>query len=220
MPTSIHALASAGRRLRALLPAACLLAAAAAAPSHAGEIVAFAGVSGPGLASMSFNNLGTPSPGNDDVSGASPNWLAVNQKAYDTVGYIDMVFTVVDEGGVSEYIFTEGVHNGTSEPWTDYHLELGFGTGASFVTSPPGDGLDFDSPDQNSPFDFAPFTSLVIGEDTVDAEGGIFPIGNFHVFTFPIDVPDGITEFTIRQWPTISPVPTDRTTWGRLKAID
>jgi len=49
-------------------------------------------------------------------------------------------------------------------------------------------------------------------------DGTIFP-GEFHVFGFTMDIPDGITEFTIRQWPTIDAVPTRNTTWGRIKAL-
>jgi hypothetical protein len=191
-----------------------------AAPAMAGVVTAFVSVSGPGLDSMSFNNLGTPDPENDDVTEISPNWIAVNQKAYNAVGYIDMVFAVADSGSIdTEYIFTEGVHNGTGVVWTDYHLELGFGVGAGFVQSVPGDGLDFDSPNLNSPFEFFPFTSLTITEDTVDALGGNFLPGNFHVIVFPIDIPNGITEFTVRQWPTIAPIGVQESTWGKTKAL-
>ncbi len=184
------------------------------------EVVAFGGASGPGLASMSFNNLGTPSVGNDDVAGASDNWIAVNQKAYCCVGYIDMVF-IVDDVGVptTEYILTEGVHNGTGVPWTDYHVELGFGTGTGFNPSIPGDGLDFDAPDQNSPYSFGPFTTLTITEDTIDAVDGVMPSGMFQNFAFPIDVPPGITEFTVRQYPTTAPTATESATWGRVKSL-
>jgi hypothetical protein len=189
--------------------------------ASAGRITAFGGASGPGLASMSFNNFGTPAPANDDTAGASENWLSVNQKDYDNAAFIDMVFTVADSasGTTTEYIFTEGVNNGTGVPWTDYHIELGFGTGAGFVRSGPGDGLDFDAPDYNSPYDFSPFATLTIAEDTIDAVDGLVPAGAFNVFAFPIDVPDGITEFTIRQYPTTEPVPATPATWGRIKML-
>ena len=181
-------------------------------------VVAFDGASGPGLASMSFNNHGTPLLGNDDVAGASPNWISVNQKDYSSVDYIDMSFVVGDIGiATCEYILTEGVNNGTGIEWTDYHIELGYGTGAGFVLSPPGDGLDFDAPDLNSPYDFGPFVSLTIGEDTIDAVGGTMPAGAFEVFAFPIDVPSGIGHFTIRQYPTIAVVENEEKSWGELK---
>ena len=188
-------------------------------PASAQIVSGFGGASGPGLWTMSFNNLGTPAPGNDDVAGASPNWIAVNQKAYNAVDYIDFLF-YVDAAGMptTEYYLSEGVHNGTGIEWTDYHIELGFGVGAAFVPSGPGDGLDFDAPDQNSPYIFAPFTTLTIGEDTIDAVGGIVPDGTFNVFSFPIDVPSGITEFTVRQYPTIDTVANEDTSWSDLKS--
>jgi len=163
--------------------------------------------SGPGLGTMSYNDTTTVSPGNDNVPGPSDNFLQVAQKAFDFVDFIDMVFDVTDLGtGTTEYELQEGVFNGTGVPWTDYHVVLGFGTGASFVPSGPGDGLDFDAPDFDSPYDFGPFTSLTIAEDTIDADGGVFPDFTFINFRFPLDVPDGISEFTIRQLPTISAV--------------
>lgn len=191
-----------------------------ALPAAAQVVSSFDGASGPGLASMSFNNIYTPSPGNDDVAGASDNWMAVHQKDYDVVDYIDMVFSVDDVGmPTSEYIFTEGVNNGTGVNWTDYHLELGFGVGGDFVISPPGDGLDFDAPDENSPYDFPPFATVVVGEDTIDCYDGIVAPGGFYNFGFPIDVPSTISTFTIRQWPTISPVATEASSFGRVKAL-
>ncbi len=188
-------------------------------PSQAQEVTAFLGASGPGLASMSFNNISTPDVGNDNFVGTSPNQLNVNQKAYDTVGYIDMVFQVSDVGvPATEYVLNEGVANSTGEDWSDYHLELGFGTGAGFYPSTAGDGLDFDSPDYDSPYTFAPFTSITFGEDTMDAIGGIVPSGSFYVFSFPIDVPETITEFTVRQWPSVSPVAAPSASFGKVKS--
>jgi hypothetical protein len=206
------------RTLPILLAAALLC--GSLGPASASVIVEFVGASGPGLASMSFNNLGTPAAGNDDFVGESPNWLSVNQKAYDQLDYIDMVFRVEDFGvPATEYIFTEGVHNGTGQTWTDYHMELGFGVGAGFVVSPPGDGLDFDAPDYNSPFFFVPFGTVTVGEDTIDCVDGFVPDGSFNVWAFTIDVPEGNYEFTIRQWPTTDAVPVDPTGWSHLKAM-
>ena len=165
--------------------------------------------SGPGLVSMSYNNTFNNVPYNDNVAGSSANLLEINQKAFGPTGfidYIDIVFTVLDDGsGTTEYELREGIDNGTGTDWTDYHVELGFGTGAGFVRSTPGDGLDFDSPDFDSLYDFGPFPfgSLTITADTIDAVGGIFPNGSFMNFRFPVDVPDGITTFTLRQLPTI-----------------
>ena len=173
--------------------------------------------SGPGLASMSYNNTTNAAPANDDVGGASTNVLAINQKAFNAVDFIDIFFTVNDSSGTTEYLVTEGVFNGTGVTWTDFHLVLGFGTGALFNPSGPGDGLDFDSPDFNSPASFAPFTSVTVLEDTIDVSGGSVSDGQFVNYGFSIDVPDGITDFTIRQLPTISVViPLPASAWMGL----
>jgi hypothetical protein len=169
---------------------------------------------------MSFNNLGTPSPGNDDVVGISPNWISVNQKAYDVSAYIDMVFSVADSGAsATEYVLNEGVFNGTPDTWLGYQVKLGFGTGAGFVSAGLGTGLDFDTPDYNSPMDFTPFTTLTFDDVTITAVDGLIPPGAFVTFAVAIDVPNGITEFTLRQEPRQLPVSTTPTTWGNVKAL-
>lgn len=188
--------------------------------SEASIITMFGGASGPGLASMSFNEVVTTAIGNDDVVGASPNYVSINQKAFGAVDYIDMVFVVEDIGVPStEYAFTEGVSNGTGTDWIGYQILLGFGTGASFVESSLGDGLDFDAPDFNSPIDFTPFATVTLGEDVYNAVDGLFSSGAFHVFSFSVDVPIGITEFTLRQIPREASVATSTSTWSQVKAL-
>ncbi|MBC8425277.1 hypothetical protein H8E07_14240 [bacterium] len=207
-------------------PVAALLFVAAimcapSAPALASVITAFGGASGPGLASMSFNNLGTPAAGNDDVVGASPNWIHINQKAFGAVDYIDMVFIVEDFGVPStEYVLSEGVDNGTGTDWIGYQVVLGFGTGAGFTPSTLGDGLGFDNPDFNSPLDFTPFEmQLPLNEDVHNAVLDVFANGAFHVFTFTIDVPNTISEFTIRQAPRTLPVADELVTWSDVKGL-
>jgi hypothetical protein len=59
-------------------------------------------------------------------------------------------------------------------------------------------------PTLSSPFSFAPFTTVVVGEDGIDAYNGVVPNFTFVPnFVFHVDVPDGITAFTVRQYPTI-----------------
>ncbi len=170
---------------------------------EAGEITAFTWSSG--IASVGLNPIAPPvTPNNDDVIGPSPNVIFVHQKHYVGIGPVDIEFTVVPSGGVTEYMFREGVFNDTGIPWTDYHIQLGFGMGTAFVPSSSGDGLDFDHPAPNSPFSFAPFTTVVVAEDDIDAYGGVVPDLTFvSPFVFHVDVPDGITSFTVRQYPTI-----------------
>ena len=171
--------------------------------THAGEITGFSWSSG--IASVGVQPIVPPIvPNNNDAVGTSPNEVFIPQKNYVGIGPVDIEFTVSDSGGVTEYHFREGVFNGTGIPWTDYHMELGFGMGTDFARSTAGDGLDFDFPEQNSPVSMGPFTTIVVGEDTIDAYNGVVPplvyVGYLH---FHIDVPDGITAFTIRQYPTI-----------------
>ena len=180
-------------------------------PAQAGRITAINWFSGVGSVAGEF--IGPlVDPNNDNVAGLSPNELLVTQKAYNAIGPVDLEFTVVDSGGVTEYTLLEGVDNGTGVPWSAYRMELGFGVGAGFVPSAAGDGLDFDSPDFDSDPNFGGsgyFTTLTVGEDEIEASGGIFPVGGFPspLYRFNIDVPDGITSFTIRQQPVAVPEP-------------
>jgi hypothetical protein len=182
-----------------------------ATPLRAGEITGFAWFSG--VASVAGATVFPPSsPNNDNVTGTSPNGILVTQKHYVGIGPVDLVFDVSDTGGVTEYLFMEGVHNDTGADWSGYHLELGFGNGAGFVASLPGDGLDFDAPDFDSDFFFDPFPgvfpAVTVGEDDILAGGGVQPDSAFAGnFLFHVDVPDGITSFTIRQSPIAVPEP-------------
>jgi PEP-CTERM motif len=173
---------------------------------RAGTVDSFLGWSS-GVASVAFDFINTPAPNNDDVAGPSSNVIRITQKNYVHLGPVDLLFSVVPSGGVTEYILSEGVANSTGVDWTDYHLQLGFGTGASFVPSVAGDGLDFDAPSFNTPADMSVFTSVTVTEDGIDGLGGVYPAGYFDFFNVPIDVPDGIEQFTVRQYPTRDFVP-------------
>lgn len=152
-------------------------------------------------------------PNNDNVTGPSPNTFIVWQKDYTAIGPVDLVFDVIDSGGVTEYAVIEGVTNNTGLDWGSYHIELSFGVGAGFVKSASGDGLDFDSPDYDSTFDFNPlpgfFPTVNVTEDDIIATGGVMAyLAYAGDFVFHVDVPDGITSFTIRQSPIEVPEPT------------
>jgi hypothetical protein len=179
---------------------------------RAGEITGFTWFSG--VASVAGTSFSPPSsPNNDNVVGPSPNSIFVTQKDYVAIGPVDLVFDVIDTGGVTEYAVVEGVQNNTGVDWASYHIELGFGNGAGFVKSGTGDGLDFDSPDFDSDFFFNPspgfFPTATVTEDDILAGGGVMPDFTFAGnFVFHVDVPDGITSFTIRQSPIPVPEPT------------
>jgi hypothetical protein len=180
----------------------------------AGEVTGFSWFSG--IASVASTTIVPPvAPNNDDVAGASPNEIFITQKNYVGIGPVDLVFDVRDTGGVTEYFIIEGVSNSTGLDWGAYHIELGFGVGAGFVASLSGDGLDFDAPDYNSPVNFNPlpgiFPSHMVVEDDIYADGGVMPNASFAgYFRFHVDVPDGITSFTVRQSPVPVPEPS---TW-------
>ncbi|QDS98068.1 PEP-CTERM sorting domain-containing protein [Adhaeretor mobilis] len=180
---------------------------------QAGEISGFTWSSG--VASVAGVSISPPPfPGNDDVIGDSGNVQVVAQKHYTGIGPVDIqfdVFTATPPGGTTEYLFQEGVDNSTPFDWSGYRIELGFGMGAGFVPSTPGDGLDFDAPDFSSPPDFSTFFSTldVWTEDVIQVSGGLHPNGGGYSlppYEFTIDVPDGITSFTLRQSP-IAAVP-------------
>jgi hypothetical protein len=180
---------------------------------QAGQIVGFNWHSG--VASVAATTIAPPvAPNNDNVAGLSPNEAFITQKNYFAIGPVDLTFDVAPSGGTTEYAFKEGVFNGTPLPWTGYHLELGYGFDASYVKSTPGDGLDFDYPDYDSGLQFAPSPTFYFPvannttEDDIVAGGGTMPIGGFAgYFRFSVDVPDGITTFTVRQSPIVSPEP-------------
>jgi hypothetical protein len=187
----------------------------------AGQIVNFTPHAG--INSVAATPVVLPvAPNNDNVSGPapSPNLFIVDQKNYIAVAPVDITFDVTNTGGTTEYAFKEGVQNNTGLPWVAYHIELGFGFGASFTHSPSGDGLDFDAPFFDSPTDFSAggFPTHIDLEDDIFASGGVMPSPSFAgFFHFNIDVPDGITQFTLRQTPVPLGVPEPGT--GVLVAI-
>ena len=182
--------------------------------AEAGKIVGFTPF--PGINSVAGIAVPPPvDPNNDNVTGPSPNVVEILQKDFVGAGPVDIVFEVMDSGGTTEYLFTEGVSNSTGVFWPSYHLELGFGVGATYTPSPNGDGLDFDAPDYDPYPDFdpvliAPFPTVFVTENNIDAFGGpgLDDLEYSEPFTFSIDVPDGIDSFTLRQYPRLVPEPT------------
>ena len=163
------------------------------APTYAGVIVDFSPPAvGGGLGVAAAPRVATPNPGNDNPAGAgaSPNVVEIT-KRFDHVAEIDMEFRVRNTGASTEYFFTDTVTNNTGVDWTDFHFELGFGTGANFVRSGLLDFLDFDCPIPGVP---APtsgvFARLAHHCNTIDWDMGVVKAGAMTVFTFSIDTPD------------------------------
>lgn len=101
-----------------------------------------------GVTTLNNDNLNTPVQdiiNAGDLSDFSKNALE-GIAHFIGPGYIDSVFTVAPSGGVTEFVLFESEVNFSGAPWTEFHFELGFGTGDNFVLSGT-DGLDFDAPD-------------------------------------------------------------------------
>jgi hypothetical protein len=182
--------------------------------SFAGTIVSAPAptASGPGLGFATVAAIITVQSNNDNVP--SPNFLdnniTVPLKRFDSPGFIDIEFTVAPSDGVTEYQVAEFVDNNTLLPWTQYNMQLGFGTGAAFVPSPAGDGLDFDFPNYDTPPSSGAFPLVLTpNQDELVFTGGVHSAGA-QPYGFRIDVPDltsRINRFTLRQFPTAIPEP-------------
>ncbi len=170
--------------------------------------------SGPGLGFVAVPAVITLTPGNDNVPAplVPDNNIVVPLKRFDFNGYIDIVFTVIPTASVTEYAVTEFVDNNTGLPWVGYDMFLGFGTGAGFVLSAPGDGLDFDFPTYDTPPSSTAFPVVAAPDPgTLLFSGGVHGSGA-QPYTFRIDVPDvspvgTLGTFTLRQIPVPIPEP-------------
>ncbi|MCL4814500.1 MAG: PEP-CTERM sorting domain-containing protein [Vicinamibacteraceae bacterium] len=160
-------------------------------------------------------------PNNDNAAAASPNTIAnggfgifLNAGGF---GIADFEFNVDNSGGVTEYFYSGNFLNNTGIVWTDFHFQLGFGTGADFVLAPVGIGLDFDTPNGDPAPTSTAFPTLNHQPNLVEWSGatvnyalGPGPGPFSSAFTLSIDVPDGLTtlhpqgvnRFTMRMFPT------------------
>jgi len=217
------------RAFKALIVASLLvtsLAAFVAQSAHAGIIsgVQTFGIqsgTGPGMGTVDVPVILTPNGNNDNQlgGGINDNNIIVPIKLFNNIGYIDILFNVSNSGGSTEYKVFESVDNNTLIPWSSYTMQLGFGTGLAFNNvGGSGDGLDFDFPN----FDLFPtsslFTSVVATEDMLVYSGGIQSTGA-GTYQFRIDVPDGITQFTLRQTPVAVPEPGSFCLLGALASL-
>jgi hypothetical protein len=184
-------------------------------PSLAGTIVSSPApaVSGPGLGFANVAAVVTVQANNDNVPSpnALDNNIVVPLKRFDSANYIDIVFTVAPSDGVTEYQVSEFVDNNTALPWTNYRMQLGFGTGAGFVLSAANDGLDFDAPNYDTPPVSAAFSTVQTpNEDELVFTNGLHGMGA-QPYSFRVDVPNLIgrinSTFTLRQLPTPVPEP-------------
>ena len=163
--------------------------------------------SGPGLGLVSVPAIFTPNPRNDNQigGGAADNNVLIPLKRFDNNSFIDIVFAVQSDDGVTEYKVTEFVDNNTGVNWSRYTMQLGSGTGAGFVPATSG-SLDFDAPGFDAPPSSAPLSAVAMSPYQLTFSGGIQGTGAVP-YTFRLDVPDGLNTFTLRQTPTAVPEP-------------
>jgi hypothetical protein len=209
--------------------AIALVAGVAATPVVLAGSIGIEDTTGPGLGSVTVDNLVTGDPNNNDYTGegsSNPNQLAMT-KDFHALDYVDTNILVADTGGATEYWVTETVTNHTGAVWADFHFYLGYFTGESFVGS-NGDELDFDEPDggvgetgggvPNPTSDQFASHSWVVLPDALNFYDGTVGPGETVTFGFSIDVPDwnpaempdgaerpegGGYRFTLREVPTI-----------------
>jgi hypothetical protein len=166
--------------------------------------------SGPGLGIVSVAAILTPNPNNDNQTGGgiSDNDLLITLKRFDSKSYIDIVFTVNPSDGITEYKVTEFVDNNSNANWSSYKMQLGTGTGTSFVLSPSTDQLDFDAPNYDLPPTSGAFGTIGTSPDELTFSGGSQGSGA-QQYTFRLDIPDlsQTSTFTLRQIPTAVPEP-------------
>ncbi len=193
----------------------------AASTVSAGIILSGTPVAGsPGLGNVTIPLILTTTPNNDNTADANANNnITIATKAFQHNDYIDIVFVVqptapfTNPGVATEYRVVESVDNATGTDWKNYTMQLGFGTGAGFTNTAPGDGLDFDT---GTPGNDPPPSSTVMpivsrpNEDTLLYSGGIHSSIQ-QTYEFHLDVPnlagDANYTFTLRQFPTPVPEP-------------
>ncbi|BCS34962.1 hypothetical protein TBR22_A41880 [Luteitalea sp. TBR-22] len=178
----------------------------------------------PGASTGSLSFSPAVAPNNDNATAASPNTISTGLGPFLNAGgfgILDYEFVVAESGGTTEYAFTTNVINNTGVAWNDFHFELGFGTGDSFVAVASGAALDFDTPDRDPAPASSVFPTLDASSNRLDWSGatvnylggGAGPFSS--AFTLSFDVPDGIAalnpqglnRFTLRSYPTATPVP-------------
>jgi hypothetical protein len=129
-------------------------------------------------------------------------------KTFTSVGPLDFSFPATPNGGTVTYLVTEGITNDTNQTWTDYHEQLGTGTGSAFV--PGNTPVQFLLPTDTS-YTNPAFPTRSVTASEIDYTGGAVVPLEAITLTFSITVPDSVTggvyDFTLRQYPTV-PEPT------------
>jgi PEP-CTERM motif len=185
--------------------------------AQAAVITGFGSTSLPGTGTVGPIGGIPAAPNNDGAAGTNPNTVAYNL-FFNSDGLLEVEFRLANSDGTTEYRFLQSFLNLTSQSWSSFAFELGFGSGASFVRSTNADGLDFDLPDNGEPPSSSAFATIDHQSDLLHWSGGTVGFIGRAPFAFSIDVPDdlalsnpyGANSFTLRQTPNApasSPVP-------------
>jgi hypothetical protein len=183
-------------------------------------------VSLPGFSTGNVGPVGgaaNVAPNNDNAVLPSPNVIPatifLNAGGF---GVADFDFLLANSGGTTEYFFTPVFINNSGVTWTDFHFQLGFGSGANFVPAGAGIALDFDTPTGDPIPTSSAFavlnqlpTAIHWDAGVVNYLGGSGGPPFAAAFSLSIDVPDdlssihpqGLNRFTLRAFPTAAPEP-------------
>jgi hypothetical protein len=171
--------------------------------ARAGLILGAPTVSGPGcsgpICTLNSGSTNTLAPNNDDLTAPSANTILLSEH-FTSINFLDARFTVFNSQGVTEYFSSNiTVNNNTGFTWTNFHWSL--------IPTTTGDGLDFDTPNKMPTPTSSSFAFLQHLEDQINWSGGAGVANNTSTFfTLSIDVPDGLSSFTLRGVPTVNGV--------------
>ncbi len=179
-------------------------------------------LSGSGNSQVNFPvGVITTNANNDNDSGAnSSNNLSVSTQVLVNDSIIDLVFNVEPSSGTTEYTFKFFIDNNTNVDWSEFTFELGFGTGASFQRlsslSNISTTLDFDTPNRDPGVTSTIFSNVTHDSDRILFSNGTHSSGavNYEIHLDIPDLPNGQTDFTLRQFATEIPEPSSLTLFG------
>jgi hypothetical protein len=193
-----------GSKFHIRLLAAALLVGGTFSTAHAAVITSLSPVTLPGASTGTLGSFGnTPAPNNDDAPGVNPNVITssifLNAGG---LGIIDLEFITANSEGTTEYQLVQTFLNLTGTPWTGFHLELGYGTGANFVRAGDLDLVDFDTPDMTPGATATPFPTVNQQSHTLDYSGATVNLIGTSALKFRLDVPDNLknNRFTLREY--------------------
>lgn len=150
------------------------------------------------------------------IVGSQANVYTVNEAF---AAPLDLVISVVDDGGVHQHDIVEAFVNTTGLEWIGFQHRLGVGVGDAFELIPNGTNLDFDSPASSDVFNL-----MFLGDRKLEWWIGNIPDSGNVQFSLSISIPDSTlipaelhTEdgytFTLRHYPSTPPPPAPAGWW-------